>query len=99
MGLKKPEALKEKECPICGQEVAELSETLPICLNCLRSGKETVKSFIEKVHHRSRTSFLLVTTPPQDASATPYQICVNRCQIGEKDWGYCGLRTRKDGVL
>jgi len=97
--LKKFEALKEKECRTCGKEVAELSQTLPVCLDCFRSGKETVKPFIEKAHHHSRISFQLVTTPPRDASGTSCQICVNRCQIGENSWGYCGLRTRKDGVL
>ena len=61
MGLKKSEALKEKGCHTCGQEIAELSQTLPLCLDCLRSGKETVKPFIEKAHHRSRISFRLVT--------------------------------------
>jgi pyruvate formate lyase activating enzyme len=79
--------------------VGELSQTLPVCLDCLRSGKETVKPFIEKAHHRSRIPFQLVTAPPREAPGTLCQICVNRCQIGENGWGYCGLRTRKDGVL
>jgi len=99
VGLRKVEALKEKECRTCGKEVGELSQTLPVCLDCLRSGKETVKPFIEKAHHRSRIPFQLVTAPPREASGTLCQICVNRCQIGENGWGYCGLRTRKDGVL
>ena len=99
VGLRKVEVLKEKECRTCGKEVGELSQTLPVCLDCLRSGKETVKPFIEKAHHRSRIPFQLVTAPPREASGTLCQICVNRCQIGENGWGYCGLRTRKDGVL
>lgn len=99
VGLRKVEALKEKECHTCGKKVGELSQTLPVCLDCLRSGKETVKPFIEKAHHRSRIPFQLVTAPPREASGTLCQICVNRCQIGENGWGYCGLRTRKGGVL
>jgi len=99
VGLRKVEALKEKECRTCGKEVGELSQTLPVCLDCLRSGKETVKPFIEKAHHRSRIPFQLAIAPPREASGTLCQICVNRCQIGENGWGYCGLRTRKDGVL
>ena len=99
MGSKKFEALKEKGCHSCGQEIAELSQTLPICLDCLRSGKETAKPFIEKAHHRSRISFQLVTTPPRDASGTLRKIFANQCQIEEDGWGYCGLRTRKAGVL
>ena len=99
VGLRKVEALKEKECRTCGKEVGELSQTLPVCLDCLRSGKETVKPFIEKAHHRSRIPFQLAIAPPREASGTLCQVCVNRCQIGENGWGYCGLRTRKDGVL
>jgi len=70
VGLKKVEALKEKGCRTCGKEVGELSQTLPVCLDCLRSGKETVKPFIEKAHHRSRIPFQLVTAPPREASGT-----------------------------
>jgi len=79
--------------------VRDLSQNLPVCLHCLRSGKESIRPFIEEAHYRSRTPFQLVTTPPREASGTLCQICLNRCQIPENGWGYCGLRTRKDGVL
>ena len=79
--------------------MALLSETLPICLNCLRSGKETINPFIENAHRRSRKPFGLARTPPRGHPGIPCQVCINQCQIPEGEWGYCGLRTQKDGVL
>jgi len=37
--------------------------------------------------------------PPRDSTGTLCHICINRCQIPEDGWGYCGLRTRKEGAL
>lgn len=99
MVLKKVEAQGENECRTCGKEVVILSQTLPVCLDCLRSGKETIQPFIKKAHHQSRQLFQLVDTPPRDAFGIPCTICVNRCRISEGSWGYCGLRTQKEGVL
>lgn len=99
MVLKKAGAQREKECRTCGKEVELLSQTLPVCLDCLRSGKETIKPFIEKAHHQSRRPLRWVNTPPKNGSGIPCQICVNQCQIPEGGWGYCGLRTQQNGVL
>jgi len=97
--LKKAEAQREKGCRICEREVGFLSQALPVCLECLRSGKETIKPFLEEAHIQSRKPFRLVNTPPKNGSSIPCQICVNQCQIPEGGWGYCGLRTQQNGVL
>jgi pyruvate formate lyase activating enzyme len=97
--FKKTGAQSKKECPICGKEVGLLSQTLPVCLDCLRSGKEAIKPFIEYAHHCSREPFQLVKSPPRNPSGIPCQVCINQCQISEGEWGYCGLRTQKEGVL
>ena len=99
MVLKKAGAQREKECRTCGKEVELLSQTLPVCLDCLRSEKETIKRFIEKAHHQSRRPLRWVNTPPKNGSGIPCQICVNQCQIPEGGWGYCGLRTQQNGVF
>ncbi len=99
MGLRKVEAQGRKECRSCGKGVGNLSKTLPVCLDCLRSGKEAIKPFIEEAHHRSRRPFHLADAPPREASGVLCPICTNRCQIREGTWGYCGLRTHKEGVL
>jgi pyruvate formate lyase activating enzyme len=99
VAFKKSEAQREKECQTCKKEVELLSQALPVCLDCLRSGKETLQPFIEKAHHRSREPFRLVKSPPRNGSGISCQICVNQCQISEGAWGYCGLRTQKEGTL
>ena len=75
---------------------APFAKPSSLLLDCLRSGKEIVRPLIEKAHHLSRRAFELVESPPRDQSGTLCQICVNRCQIPEGGWGYCGLRTSKE---
>ncbi|NWG03120.1 MAG: radical SAM protein [Syntrophaceae bacterium] len=89
----------ERECQNCNKEKGFLSQTLPFCIDCLRSGKETLRPFIEKAHHRSREPFQLVPSPPRNKFGISCQICVNQCEISEGAWGYCGLRTQREGVL
>jgi pyruvate formate lyase activating enzyme len=97
--FKKTETQKEKECQICKKDVGLLAQALPVCLDCLRSGKEAIQPFIEKAHRRSREPFRLVKSPPRDRSGISCGVCVNQCQIPEGGWGYCGLRTQKEGTL
>jgi pyruvate formate lyase activating enzyme len=99
MVFSKAGARKGKECPTCGKEVEFVSQSLPVCLDCLRSGKESVKLFAEKAHRQSREPFQLVNTPPHNRSGIICQICFNQCHISEGEWGYCGLRTQKEGAL
>ena len=99
MGLIKAEPQGVKECHVCGKRDSPLSRTLPVCVDCLRSGKEILKPFLERAHRRSRGPFRLVDIPPQDASGIPCQICINQCRIPEGGWGYCGLRTQRNGTL
>jgi len=62
------------------------SETLPVCLECLRSGKEVIAPVIVEAHRHSRRLFQLVDQPPQDASGKSCTICVNGCRIPEGEW-------------
>ncbi len=96
---KKKGAQRGNGCPICGKERGPFSKTLPICLDCLRSEKETIKPIIENAHRRSREPFGLVNTPPRNHSGIRCRVCMNQCQILEGEWGYCGLRTQEEGVL
>jgi pyruvate formate lyase activating enzyme len=61
-------------------------------------GKE-VQPFVEEARHRARSSFQLVDKPPREEPGQLCLVCVNRCQIPEGGWGYCGLRTCKEGKL
>lgn len=99
MAFKRIQAQRGRECQTCKKEVDLLSQALPICLDCLRSGKETLQPLIERAHRRSREPFRLVPTQPRNGSGISCQICVNQCQISEGGLGYCGLRTQKEGRL
>src|SRR3989304_2991033 len=75
------------------KDVPWLPQALPVCLDCLRSGEDSLKPIIEEAHHRSRSPFGLIDHPPREETGILCPICVNRCRISEGGWGYCGLRT------
>ena len=87
------------ECEACGRKGRDLSQILPVCVDCLRAGGEGIQPFVEKAHHQARSSFHLVDRPPREESGLLCQVCINQCQIPEEGWGYCGLRTQKKGKL
>ncbi len=99
MILRKPQTQEKKECRGCGREVEFLSQSLQICVDCLRSGYEAIRGFVEEAHIKSRRSFNLCDFPPKDERGISCKICLNECQIPEGGRGYCGLRTGVDGVL
>jgi len=68
-------------------------------VDCLRLGGAKIKPFVEEAHHRARSCFHLVDHPPREGHGLVCQVCVNRCQIPEGGWGYCGLRTHEEGML
>lgn len=88
-----------KNCIICGRDVANLSQSLPICIECLISGKDEVLSFVEEIHANARASFGLISKPPREKSGASCKICINQCEIPEGEWGYCGLRTQTGGMI
>lgn len=90
---------KKSECLTCGRVVENLSQTLPVCIDCIRSERMEVKTIIREAHIKSRKPFGLVQNPPRNSSGTLCQICINRCEIPDGGWGYCGLRTKKDGTI
>jgi pyruvate formate lyase activating enzyme len=99
LGLRNTGPQEGRECQACGREGAVLSQTLPVCVDCLRTGGEEIQPFIEEAHRRARRSFQLADRPPRGELGLHCQVCFNRCQIPEGGWGYCGLRTCKEGML
>ncbi len=76
-----------------------LSQSLPLCLECLRSKKELIEEILSEAHHLSRHPFQLVDRPPKEESGRICRICINECQIPEGGSGYCGLRKNESGTL
>lgn len=94
-----PVSSKQRRCSLCEKETPFLSQSLPLCLECLRSKKELIEEIILEAHHRARHPFQLVDRPPKEASGRVCKICINECQIPEGGYGYCGLRKNEKGSL
>ncbi len=94
-----PVSFGQKRCGLCEKETLFLSQSLPLCLECLRSKKEPVEEIILEAHRRARHPFRLVDRPPKEASGGICKICINECQIPEGGSGYCGLRRNEKGSL
>jgi pyruvate formate lyase activating enzyme len=88
----------KKVCLVCKREKL-LSKALGVCVDCLRRYPNKTQSLIEKAHTRSRAPFNLPAKVPKTSGGVTCPICVNRCQIGEGELGYCGLRTNKNNRL
>ncbi len=86
-------------CSICGEEYTPLSRALGVCLDCLRQrGKEALPVAME-AHRQARRAFGLPEEPPRHRGGARCNICVNECEIGPGELGYCGLRKNRDGIL
>ena len=87
------------KCSLCEKESSIISSNLGFCADCIRSRFSSIKDEIAELHAVTRKSFGLPTSPPKDASGVQCRICVNECQIGEGQRGFCGLRNNTDGRL
>ncbi|HOM26895.1 MAG TPA: radical SAM protein [bacterium] len=85
-------------CKICKKEKL-LSENLGICLECIRQKPEEAISLADYVHKKVREGFNLPAFPPKTENGFKCELCFNRCSIGKKEKGYCGLRENFNGFL
>ncbi len=76
-------------CKICGKESPEISESLKVCLSCIRKKPELAIPIALEAHRKSREIFGLPPFPPKEKDGRRCKICVNECKT--KDIGYCGL--------
>jgi len=86
-------------CINCGRSSRLISNSLGVCVDCIRGDFGAVRSHIEEVHHLSRREFGLPEEPPRDAAGVPCTLCVNGCRIPEGGRGYCGLRVNEGGRI
>jgi len=86
-------------CKICGVKDDGISESLEICVNCIRNKSKVSSQFINKAHSSSREFYGLRTTPPKSSGGIKCNLCSNECIIGDGEKGFCGLREVKDGKL
>jgi pyruvate formate lyase activating enzyme len=86
-------------CRICGVSSPPMSETLGLCLNCIRTHADEALRLGQAVHAESRRVYDLPPATPQAQSGLQCALCSRQCRITEGGRGYCGLRTVSDGRL
>ncbi|MCD6592406.1 MAG: radical SAM protein [Thaumarchaeota archaeon] len=94
-----PRKLVEKSCKICGRRSKLISESIGVCVDCLRSRPDEALTYAEESHRRSRMRFNLPPQPPKTPGGIRCGLCSADCIIGEGGVGYCGLRRNKGGRL
>jgi len=87
------------KCLICGEKVATISDSLGVCLKCIRKKPEQALAITKGVHAKSRAVFGLPSEPPKDAGGLACGVCANDCMIGIGKSGFCGLVWNMGGRL
>ncbi len=86
-------------CKNCNKESNIISETLDICLECIRKDFKKVSGHTKEVHEKTRKDFELPEEPPKDPNGVSCKLCVNECKIANGKKGYCGLRKNVDDKI
>jgi len=86
-------------CAICQRAVLLISSAVGICGDCLRERFPAARPQVDAVHANSRAEFGLPAEPPHCPDGVRCALCSNECVIGENEYGYCGLRTVRNGKL
>jgi pyruvate formate lyase activating enzyme len=86
-------------CSLCGSSAATISESLEVCLSCIRENPEQALALAEAAHGKARAAFGLPRRPPRDPAGIACPLCVNECRIPEGGLGYCGVRKNVGGQL
>jgi len=84
-----------KECVLCGKGKA--SETLRVCVDCIRTGRGN--TIVKETHKRIRSEYGLPAEPPKSEGGIRCDLCSNECKMKEGDRSYCGLKMNVKGEL
>ncbi len=89
----------EKECALCRVKSRFISESIGVCVDCLRNRPEESLEYVSSKHREVRLRYGLPPKPPKTSGGIPCKLCANNCIIGEGEKGYCGLRMNISGKL
>jgi len=87
------------KCLVCGEKADTISDSLGVCVKCIRGKPERALEITKQVHAKSRAVFGLPSEPPKDADGLPCGVCANSCIIGVGESGFCGLVWNVEGRL
>lgn len=86
-------------CKLCHKGSPRISAILSLCPNCIRFRPHEAREIVEIVHRQLRREWDLPEKASRCEEGIRCKLCVNRCQIGIGQWGYCGLRKNVHGRL
>jgi pyruvate formate lyase activating enzyme len=87
------------ECAVCHRQSHQISDALRLCAECILGDTASARARAAAAHVRARRRFRLPTHPPRTRRGTGCQRCVNACQIGTGQVGYCGVRQNDEGRI
>ncbi len=87
------------QCVRCHTRASEISQTLGVCLRCIRQHPAEAVMHAMKAHRQSRARFGLPAEPPKDPNGAPCKVCLHECRIPAQGVGYCGLRRNVAGEV
>jgi len=85
-------------CELCGYESDEISDSIGVCVNCLRENPQKALKKGMQSHFEWRRLVNLPVFPPHEGGIT-CRICVNQCEIPENGSGYCGIIRNEGGRI
>lgn len=84
---------------MCGETSNLISSHLGVCVNCIHQRPDKAQAHIQSTHTEVRREFDQPLHPPRTEGGVTCPLCINECQMGEGEIGFCGLRTVKEGRL
>ena len=99
MLIRLPRRVSEKECAVCGRRSKLISNSIKVCVDCLREKPEKSLMYSMKTHEEIRRRFGLPPSPPRSKDGVKCNLCSAECMIGEGERSYCGLRENRGGRL
>ncbi len=85
-------------CQICEKKTEIFAGFIGICPECVRKYPDYSIELSKNAHFIARDVWNLPKTIPDD-SEVECKICANHCRIGEGDLGYCGIRSKVNGLI
>jgi len=97
--FKKFKKVEEVECLICRKKSKKISNSLPVCLECIRGKPDRALEISSRIHSKARKEKSLPTEVPKSSKGVECSYCANRCQIPLGNKGYCNLSKNEEGEL
>ena len=86
-------------CKLCGSQSPLISETLGLCISCIRNKPEEAVKISLEVHAKLRVKEGYPPSPPKSPGGLKCNLCSNNCSLKEGETSYCGFRRVENGKM